>query len=566
MAAASATGTLVIGGYPVDIFPSGFDQKFLCGMCKNILRDPRQNFCGHRFCMGCAQNTFSTEEVAKRQGKPKICPSCIEEGMGEDSEELKLDHMFPDNAVKREMIRMDTKCCNTGCKWRGKFKDYVNHESQCEHRPIPCSLCGALVPNSRRVEHDQKECPKRKMSCKFCGTEINHANAEVHNQECLKYPTKCDACGKKKIPREQLQDHLDRECSKRVLTCPVGCPEQMNLDKFVQHLTNGKTQGNHLFWIMDKLLNLERMVTGNITAVTPQGELAEMMASINELDRKVQELQTHRQPNDDSQNVSGRLQATEAKVSSFEPIMGVLHKEIERCLQVIESLERQQIVERQRVDQLNTLVEQMDQKIKTVERNIALKDIQLAEHDLRMQCMELASYDGSLLWRITDVAKKRNEAVTGKVTSLYSPAFFTGKVGYKMCARIYLNGDGMGKGSHISLFFVVMRGHYDALMPWPFQQKVTLMMIDQNFREHMVDTFRPDPTSSSFRRPVSEMNIASGCPLFLPLSRLMDSNTGYIKDDVIFVKIIVESEGLDKYTELNPLKGALPTQPPPQKK
>ena len=44
--------------------------------------------------------------------------------------------------------------------------------------------------------------------------------------------------------------------------------------------------------------------------------------------------------------------------------------------------------------------------------------------------------------------------------------------GYKACTRIYLNGDGMGKNSHVSLFFVLMRGEFDALLPWPFQQKV----------------------------------------------------------------------------------------------
>jgi len=42
-----------------------------------------------------------------------------------------------------------------------------------------------------------------------------------------------------------------------------------------------------------------------------------------------------------------------------------------------------------------------------------------------------------------------------------------------MCARLYLNGDGMGKGTHVSLFFVIMRGAYDALLKWPFKQKVS---------------------------------------------------------------------------------------------
>lgn len=41
-----------------------------------------------------------------------------------------------------------------------------------------------------------------------------------------------------------------------------------------------------------------------------------------------------------------------------------------------------------------------------------------------------------------------------------------------MCLRIYLDGDGTGRGTHLSLFFVVMKGPNDALLRWPFNQKV----------------------------------------------------------------------------------------------
>ena len=71
--------------------------------------------------------------------------------------------------------------------------------------------------------------------------------------------------------------------------------------------------------------------------------------------------------------------------------------------------------------------------------------------------------------------------------------------GYKMCGRLYLNGDGMGRGTHISLFFVLMKGNCDALLSWPFRRKVTLMLLDQNNQEHVIDAFRPDPNSSSFK-------------------------------------------------------------------
>uniref|UniRef100_H9GCC0 TNF receptor-associated factor n=1 Tax=Anolis carolinensis TaxID=28377 RepID=H9GCC0_ANOCA len=81
----------------------------------------------------------------------------------------------------------------------------------------------------------------------------------------------------------------------------------------------------------------------------------------------------------------------------------------------------------------------------------------------------LASKDLAL---ISDFTKKRQEAVAGRSPAIFSPAFYTGKYGYKMCLRIYLNGDGTGRGTHLSLFFVVMRGPCDALLRWPFNQKV----------------------------------------------------------------------------------------------
>lgn len=70
------------------------------------------------------------------------------------------------------------------------------------------------------------------------------------------------------------------------------------------------------------------------------------------------------------------------------------------------------------------------------------------------------------------------------------------------------------------------------------------MLLDQNNREHIIDAFRPDTSSTSFQRPISEMNIASGCPLFCPLAKLASAKNSYVKDDTIFIKAIVDLTGL----------------------
>lgn len=92
------------------------------------------------------------------------------------------------------------------------------------------------------------------------------------------------------------------------------------------------------------------------------------------------------------------------------------------------------------------------------DRMIGVHDVRMAEMDLRFQLLETASYDGTLVWKIRDYARRKRDAVNSRTLSLYSQPFYTNRFGYKMCARVYLNGDGMGKKTHMSIFFVVMRG------------------------------------------------------------------------------------------------------------
>ncbi len=156
-----------------------------------------------------------------------------------------------------------------------------------------------------------------------------------------------------------------------------------------------------------------------------------------------------------------------------------------------------------------------------------------------------ANHNGVLLWKIDEFYRRRREAVDGVTLSLYSTPFYTSRHGYKMCARVYLNGDGMGKGSHLSFFSVIMRGPFDASLQWPFKQKVTLSLINQNGKKHISDSFRPDPHSNSFQKPGRrEINIASGCPRFIRIDHLL--NGGFVKDDAIYVRVVVETMDLPK--------------------
>lgn len=54
--------------------------------------------------------------------------------------------------------------------------------------------------------------------------------------------------------------------------------------------------------------------------------------------------------------------------------------------------------------------------------------------------------------------RKMKESKSGNLDSLFSPTFTTSRHGYRLCASVCLNGDGKGKGTHMSVFISVLKG------------------------------------------------------------------------------------------------------------
>ena len=187
-------------------------------------------------------------------------------------------------------------------------------------------------------------------------------------------------------------------------------------------------------------------------------------------------------------------------------------------------------------------VKQVEGKVLEIERAVNSLSVNYADLELQLQASLASTYNGAFLWRIPEVRKRIRDAKLGRIASIYSPPFYTGRNGYKMCIRTYLNGDGSGESTHLSVFFVLLKGEYDSLLPWPFEHKISLVLVDQDHKKHLVQTFRPNIQSDSFQRPKSYMNVASGCPEFAELSILDD--TSYVKDDTMYIKAVVDTSNI----------------------
>nr|XP_040053145.1 TNF receptor-associated factor 2 [Gasterosteus aculeatus aculeatus]XP_040053146.1 TNF receptor-associated factor 2 [Gasterosteus aculeatus aculeatus]XP_040053148.1 TNF receptor-associated factor 2 [Gasterosteus aculeatus aculeatus] len=519
MARISLDCPVSLPGIPLSVLSVPMENKYKCQQCLLVLRKPVQAQCGHRFCVHCFRQLTSYG--------PKPCDACRQEEIYEEPISiLNSNEAFPDNAAGREIASLPAKCLNQGCDWTGSIKEYeAQHEGRCELERMQCEACKMSVLCTDKDRHNERECEERTLNCKYCKMTFNFKEIKAHDEICLKFPLQCKDCGKKKIPREKFNDH-SKSCAKSKSSCPfndVGCKYMMENGKLGDHEHSSAVE--HLRLLLPLVLSSVSLAGGDAA-----GELQEDSG-----------LGLYRAPEEGVATGAGAAASAlsldmEKKVNALENIVCVLNREVGRNSVTLEAFSHQHRLDQEKIENLSN-------KLLQLERTVSMKDLQLSATDQLLKELQFCTYDGIFVWKISDFSRRRQDAVAGRTPAMFSPAFYSSKYGYKMCLRLYLNGDGTGRGTHLSLFFVVMRGKCDALLKWPFSQKVTLMLLDQNNREHIIDAFRPDVTSTSFQRPISEMNIASGCPLFCPLAKLAGKSP-YLRDDTIFIKAIVDLTGL----------------------
>ena len=62
---------------------------------------------------------------------------------------------------------------------------------------------------------------------------------------------------------------------------------------------------------------------------------------------------------------------------------------------------------------------------------------------------------------------------------MFSPPFYSSPGGYKLCIKVYANGTGKGKGTHLSVYAYLMRGDNDDHLSWPFTGTVEVKLLNQ---------------------------------------------------------------------------------------
>ncbi|EDX03698.1 GD23279 [Drosophila simulans] len=374
-----------------------------------------------------------------------------------------------------------------GCKWSDELRKLKGHLNACKHDATQCpNKCGAQIPRIMMTDHLQYTCTMRlhlhdgAYPMRVCQSEFSGAGLEEHNGSCGQEPVYCEAkCGQR-ILRGRMTLHKSKDCAKRLRRC-AHCQREFSADTLPLHAAQCPRA---------PLACPQRCDAGPI----PRGELEAHLR-------------------DECQSLAVSCSFKEAGCR-FKGPRQMLEAHLESNAAAHLSL-------------MVALSSRQGQQIQMLKSAVSKLSI---------------NYTGTLLWKITDWSAKMAEARGKDGLELVSPPFYTSQYGYKLQASMFLNGNGPGENTHVSVYIKVLPGEYDALLKWPFSHSITFTLFEQGAQSGqggVAESFVPDPTWENFQRPSNEPDqLGFGFPRFI--SHELLHSRPFIKGDTVFLRVKVD--------------------------
>ncbi|XP_028408842.1 TNF receptor-associated factor 3-like isoform X2 [Dendronephthya gigantea] len=426
------------------------NPKFFCTSCNLLLSIPTQTICGHLMCSSCINTLLTSPD-----------PRCPKDGTV-----LRKEDIFQDKFTGRELGALKLHCPNAGCRWCGVYIEIENHFQVCGYAMIKCvnSQCQMEFQRLQLDEHLKNECEYRKVICNYCPQNVSLASLQDHiSTSCDGAPVTCKFC-KTEVVRRDIERHEQVVCEEVPGECEfhhVGC----NHDKTVKRREMRRHMHDSVIDHVRLLLHFVLNFVSQLSSYIPRPEFTGIIQKVR---NDISEVRSGLAEN--FVTVVGKLTGLERRIEDLESNRGgntrmrdelvEFRSKIEQLKTEINVLREQNRTSERQLRERELQLERMRSRMDQIDESLALNTVKIADLETqkgpRAQ-QSIHSYNGTLLWKIEDYQKKRQDAINGVKTSLYSQPFYSAQYGYKMCAKIYMNGDGFGKGSHLSLFFVVMK-------------------------------------------------------------------------------------------------------------
>ena len=332
-----------------------------------------------------------------------------------------------------------------GCAWSGTVGELDTHldpdQDNCQYVDTKCPLnCQQTIPKNEVEQHVAEECTKRDFTCQHCAFKATYEEVmNTHLPECKYVPLKCpNLCGVS-CDREDMEDHM-KMCRLEEVACEfseLGCRDRFERQEEEEH----KKQKS--------LAHLSLIATSGITGDTKV---------IVEQQQKLQEQ---------------RIQDLEKKFEEQQKKIEILDCSIQ-CLtfsELIHNAPLRRETER-RVSKLLLKLERIFNLLSKPEQE-------------RSASLDLGLMLGC---RTITMEKFSREKAKNKVCEWRTPAMYTHPHGYCFQIGIDANGYVDARGSALSVCLWYLQGRHDQVIRWPVQATFTIELVNQKGGNNIVST------------------------------------------------------------------------------
>ena len=482
-------------------------QVFFCPVSFAVLLEPYQT--------RCCGNHLSKDTYQRLQGKP--CPVCRQENFT----------AMNDKFHKKNVLTLKVRCPHKaeGCEWEGELGSLEQHlntnssAGECRYVDVDCPYaCGERVQRRNVEEHKSQHCPLRPFTCQYCNHEATHQKVTIeHWPVCEKYPLPCpNECGDE-IERQHLEGHLEQICPLKVIECEfsyAGCGAELQRRIMSAHMKEGKEA--HLSFVAQvnkKVPKLENVMQQQADKIKQKEDQNKQQA--DQIKQKGDQIK--------KQGDLIKQQGDQIKQQGFQ------------IKQQGEQIKQQGFQTKQDRDQMRQQREQIQQQGDQIKRQENLISALMTKLQVGMDIIKTPPVD--IVMEDFEEHKKLGNA-------WHSPPFYSHVGGYKMCLTIFANGNGIGKGTHVSVFVQLMRGEFDDHLKWPFNGRITVQLKTEKklslpLSKNVFD-IDEDVRDKYVRKP-TERNKAWGFPEYICHRDLCAG--GYLKTNKLFFcvsKIVIK--------------------------
>ena len=383
-----------------------------------------------------------------------------------------------------------------------------------------CPICRdkefVTFPNKavdREIRSFLLYCTNKEKGCKWQG-ELNDINNHLGNSDgCQFEEVKCsNECGKI-IERRYLTSHVETECPNRKVNCQY-CHDTGE-HQFIegQH----KEECPKLPLPCPNKCEVGSVPHEDMEAHRKECPLEMIQCEYHNVGCEVRMTRKDMEKHKD-QTVKEHLQLTTDKLSDMEVQLATALK------------------------QISNLTVLMHSQLSPTANAGAMGIISVVQWSIKLNAMVSMFKSGNLvLPAIVKISGYNKLKENDK--EWYSEPFYTHNKGYKMCLTTDAAGDGGGRGTHLSVFLILMKGLHDDELIWPLRGKFEIKLFNQisDSEHHSVTVTYNDNTNGPDHR-VMEGDISEdgwGRPQFISNEDLYDTTLTcqYLKDDCLFFQI-----------------------------